>query len=291
VTTSWRQLWIETTAALGGDPEAANEARWLCQEASGLSGAEWALGLDEAPGSRAVTRLDAMVARRRAGEPLQYVIGSWAFRHLELLVDRRVLIPRPETEQVVDVALRVLAGRPRPLVVADLGTGSGAIALALAQELPLTGVEIWATDASPAALDVARANLAGLGRAAANVRVAEGDWFDALPAELRGRLDLVVANPPYVPSGAVLEPAVRDWEPAAALFAGTDGLDAVRVLVRDAPAWLQPGGHLVVEIGAGQGGAAAALAQAAGLVTVAVHPDLAGRDRVLVGRWPSGSVC
>ncbi len=291
MTTTWRQLWIETTAALGGDPESANEARWLCQEASGMSGAEWALGLDDAASTRALAHLDAMVARRRTGEPLQYVLGSWAFRHLELMVDRRVLIPRPETEQVVDVALAVLAGKPRPLLVADLGTGSGAIALSLARELPLTGVEIWATDASPGALDVARANLAGLGRAAANVRVAEGDWFAALPAELRGRLDLVVSNPPYVPSGAVLEPAVRDWEPPLALFAGADGLDALRILAAGAATWLRPGGSLVVEIGADQGGAASALAVATGLGAVVVHPDLAGRHRVLVGCRPGGSVC
>jgi release factor glutamine methyltransferase len=291
VTTSWRQLWIETTAALGGDPEAANEARWLCQEAAGFEGVEWALGLDAAAGTRAVARLDAMVARRRAGEPVQYVVGSWAFRRLDLFVDRRVLIPRPETEQVVDVALAALAGRERPLLVADLGTGSGAIALALAQELPLTGVEIWATDVSPGALDVARANLAGLGRPAANVRLAEGDWFAALPAELRGRFDLVVANPPYVADGDELEPAVREWEPAGALYAGPDGLDAVRVLVAGAAGWLRPGGRLVVELGAGQGSSAAVLAEAAGLVAVAVHPDLAGRDRVLAAARAAGSVC
>jgi release factor glutamine methyltransferase len=291
VTTSWRRLWIETTAALGGDPEAANEARWLCQEAAGVDGPEWALGLDAAAGARAVARLDAMVARRRAGEPVQYVLGSWAFRHLDLLVDRRVLIPRPETEQVVDVALAAVAGRERPLLVADLGTGSGAIALSLAQELPLTGVEIWATDVSSDALDVARANLAGLGRPAANVRLAEGDWFAALPVERRGCFDLVVANPPYVAADDELEPAVRDWEPAGALYAGPDGLDAVRVLVAGAASWLRPGGRLVVEIGAGQGEAAVALAEAAGLVDAVVHPDLAGRDRVLAATRAPGSVC
>jgi release factor glutamine methyltransferase len=291
VTTSWRRLWIETTAELGGDPKAANEARWLCQEAAGLDGPEWALDLEAAAGARAVARLDAMVARRRAGEPVQYVLGSWAFRHLDLLVDRRVLIPRHETEQVVDVALAAVAGRERPLLVADLGTGSGAIALSLAQELPLTGVEIWATDASSDALDVARANLAGLGRPAANVRLAEGDWFAALPVERRGCFDLVVANPPYVADGDELEPAVRDWEPAGALYAGPDGLDAVRVLVAGAADWLRPGGWLVVEIGAGQGQAAVALAQAAGLVDAVVHPDLAGRDRVLAATSAAGSVC
>jgi len=238
-----------------------------------------------------VARLDAMVARRRAGEPLQYVLGAWGFRQLDLLVDRRVLIPRPETEVVVEVALELLVGRERPYVVADLGTGSGAIALSLARELPLTGVEVWATDVSPDALDVARANLAGLGREAVNVRLTEGDWFDALPAALRGRLDLLVSNPPYVADGDALDPAVEEWEPAGALFAGPDGLAAVRVLVDGAVRWLRPGGHLVVELGAGQGDAAAALSRAAGLVAVGVRPDLAGRDRVLVAQRPAGSAC
>jgi release factor glutamine methyltransferase len=291
VTASWRQLWIETAAALGGDVEAANEARWLCQEVSGRDGTEWALALDEAAAERAVARLDAMVARRRAGEPLPYVLGSWGFRLLDLFVDRRVLIPRPETEVVVEVALERLAGRERPLVVADLATGSGAIALSLARELPLTGVEVWATDISTDALDVARANLAGLGREAVNVRLAQGDWFEALPPSLCGRFDLIVANPPYVAEGDELGPGVREWEPPEALFAGADGLDAVRVLVAGAATWLRPGGHLVVEIGAGQGEAAVALAPGAGLVGVAVRPDLAGRPRVLVGRRTGGSGC
>jgi release factor glutamine methyltransferase len=135
---------------------------------------------------------------------------------------------------------------------------------------------------------VARANLAGLGRPAANVRVAEGSWYEALPDELRGRLDLVVSNPPYVADAdPLLEPDVREWEPPGALFAGADGLDAVRVLVAGARAWLRPGGWLVVEIGADQGEAAGALATEAGLEAVEVKKDLAGRERVLVARRPT----
>ena len=228
-----------------------------------------------------------MVARRRAGEPLQYVLGHWSFRRLDLLVDRRVLIPRPETEQVVEVALGLLDGRPRPLVIADLGTGSGAIALSLAVELPVAGVEVWATDVSPDALDVARANLAGIGRAGANVRVVEGDWFDALPADLRGRLDLVVSNPPYVaehdelpPGGAGLGAGRRRCSPAP-----TASTRSARI-VAEAPSWLAPGGWLVTEIGATQGEAVAALARDAGLVDVEVRPDLAGHDRIASpGPW------
>jgi release factor glutamine methyltransferase len=284
VTATWRQLWVETTEQLGGTPEAANEARWLCQEAAGWHGVEWATGLDEAPTVRAVARLDAMIARRRTGEPLQYVLGSWGFRRLDLMVDRRVLIPRPETEEVVGAALELASAMDRPLLVADLGTGSGAIALALADELPLTGVEIWATDCSEDALDVARANLAGLGRPAVNVRLAAGDWFAALPPALLGRFDLIVANPPYVGTDDPLDETVRAWEPADALLAGADGMDALRVLVAGAGDWLRPGGVLVAEIGATQGVGVHALAQERGLVDVEVRPDLAGHDRILIAR-------
>jgi release factor glutamine methyltransferase len=200
------------------------------------------------------------------------------------MVDRRVLIPRPETEEVVGVALEVAYAMERPLLIADLGTGSGAIALALADELPLTGVEIWATDCSPDALDVARANLAGLGRPAVNVRLAAGDWFDALPSDRVGQFNMIVSNPPYVGAGDALDGAVRDWEPADALFAGPDGLDALRVLVGGAARWLRPGGTVVAELGATQALTVAALADDHGLVDIEIRPDLSGRDRILVAR-------
>jgi release factor glutamine methyltransferase len=282
---TWRRLWLEAAEALGGTPEAAVEARWLCQEASGREGAEWLLALDVRASSRPVAHLDAMVARRLRGEPVQYVLGSWPFRRLDLMVDRRVLIPRPETEVVVEAALDVARSMPPPIVVADLGAGSGAMALALADELPLSGVTVWATDVSSDALDVARANLAGLGRPGANVRLAEGSWFDALPTDLGGAIDVLVANPPYVADGAADEAVVR-WEPAGAVFAGRDGLAAIRVLVAGAPKWLRPGGALVLEIGAEQGERAGKLALAAGLEPVDVRPDLAGHDRVLLARRP-----
>jgi release factor glutamine methyltransferase len=284
-TVTWRELWDETAARIGGDA-ARPRARWLCEEASGYEGTEFADVLDRPATQRTVAALDRMVARYLAGEPLQYVLGSWTFRSVSLMVDRRVLIPRPETEQVVEVALGLARSSQRPLTLVDLGTGSGAIALSLAAELPLTGVTVWATDASPDALAVARANLSGIGRAAANVHVVEGRWFDALPSELRGVVDVIVSNPPYVALTDELDAAVRVWEPLDALLAGVDGLDDVRQIVAGAPAWLRPGGWLVVEIGASQGSAVAALAGAAGLADVTVRPDLAGRDRMLVARRP-----
>jgi len=278
-TTSWRQLLAETSTVVG--ERAA--ARWLCEVASGADRIEDVL--DEPATQRMVAHLDAMVARHRAGEPLPYVLGRWSFRHLDLAVDRRVLIPRPETEVVAGLAIDLARSLPRPIVLADLGTGSGAIGLALADELPLVGVTVWLTDASIDALDLARANLAGIGRHAANVRVADGDWFDALPAGTT--LDLAVANPPYVADGAVdLDHAVREWEPHEALFAGPDGLDPIRTIVAAAPRHVRGGGWLVLEIGADQGPVVEQLLRAGGYADVSIRPDLAGRDRVAVGRLP-----
>ena len=225
-----------------------------------------------------------MVTRRAVGEPLQYVLGSWSFRELDLWIDGRVLIPRPETEQVVERALlaaRALLGTERVLRIADLGTGSGAIALSLVSELPLGRAEIWATDLSDDALAVARANLAGVGRRGAAVRVVQGEWFAALPADARGTFDLIVSNPPYVADDEVLPPDVARWEPAEALYAGPTGLEAIEHIVREAAQWLAPHGVLVVEIGETQGDAVAALARAGDFADVTIHQDLAGRDRIL----------
>lgn len=274
----WRQLLHETADAVGARPA----ARWLCEVASGADRLDDVL--DEPATARMVVHLDAMLARLRAGEPLAYVLGRWGFRRLDLAVDRRVLIPRPETEVVAGVAIELArAALPGPVTVADLGTGSGAIGLALADELPLEGVTVWLTDVSSAAIDVARANLAGIGRRAANVRIAEGSWFDALPDGVV--LDVAVANPPYVAEAAGdLDDSVRDWEPHAALFAGRDGLAAIRTIVATAPGHVRSGGWLVLEIGADQGPAVRTLLETASCTDVAIEPDLTGRDRVAVGR-------
>jgi release factor glutamine methyltransferase len=276
----WRSLLAEARRGLP-----AREARWLVEEASGWEGAEHLLHLDDPVTAKAMVRFDAMLARRLAGEPIQYVLGHWPFRTLDLMIDERVLIPRPETEGLVDHALAVLngPGLDGPGLAIDLGTGSGAIALSLVAEHK--DVEVWATDVSADAIAVARANLAGLGgRPARRVRLVAGDWFEGLPNELRGQVRLIVANPPYVAGGDPLPDEVVDWEPAGAIVAGPTGLEAIERIVADAPGWLVDGGALVMEIGETQGPAATALAGAAGFDAVAVHPDLSGRPRVLVAR-------
>jgi release factor glutamine methyltransferase len=285
---SWRRLWTETAAVVDGGRPAA---RWLCEVASGCDGAEFLALLDEPATTRGVAHLDAMLSRLATGEPLQYVLGRWGFRQLDLLVDQRVLIPRPETEGLVEVALDAArrartALADRPLRCVDLGCGSGAIGLALASELPL-GSEIWLTDVSPEALDVARANAAGLGRTATHVHVAHGDWYAALPAALAGSFDVVCSNPPYIAvDDQTVEQVVRQYEPHIALFAPDAGLAAIRAVVDGAPHWLRSGGTVVVEIGSTQADAATVIAERAGLESVAIHPDLAGLPRLLVGRRP-----
>ena len=197
-----------------------------------------------------------MAARRASGEPLQYALDRWGFRSLDLYVDRRVLIPRPETEVLAQLALDECR-RLDAAVAVDLGTGSGALALALAAERP--GLEVWGTDVSADALAVARANLAGLGRAATRVRLADGSWFDALPAELAGRIDVIVTNPPYVAEAemADLPAEVRDWEPREALCSGPTGLEDVEQIVAEAPGWLARPGSLLVELAPHQAATAA----------------------------------
>jgi release factor glutamine methyltransferase len=167
--------------------------------------------------------------------------------------------------------------------VVDLGTGSGAIGLAVATEVP--GAWVWGTDASPGSLAVARANLAGAGSMVSpRVRLAQGSWWEALPGELRGAVDLVVSNPPYVADDEVLPPEVADWEPLDALRAGPTGLEALEVVVAGAVEWLARPGALVVEVAPQQAPAVTALAAGAGFGEVEVRDDLAGRPRAVVGR-------
>jgi release factor glutamine methyltransferase len=268
----------------------SREATWIIEYASTEAGGD---------GHRTVELARELAARRGAGEPLQYVLGLWSFRNLELVVDPRVLIPRPETEQVVEVALGHMARMAfehsggRALVGADLGTGSGAIALSLAAEVPIAaGWEIWATDASTDALDVARVNVTTLvaerPEIADRVHLVHGSWFAALPRDLMGRLDLVVSNPPYVATHELddLDPEVREWEPRSALVAprgasGVAGMADIESVIAGAGRWLRPGGALVVELDPRQAYAAVDAARRAGFSKVGTARDLAGRLRML----------
>jgi release factor glutamine methyltransferase len=287
-TVTWRELLAEAEARLAAaDVRSAQaDARWIVADCldvapSGLSGA-----LNELATERGVARLDEMVRRRAQGEPLQYVLGSWGFRTLDLLVDDRVLIPRPETETVVEVALAELdrlGGSERATRVLDLGTGSGAIALSIAVERVRT--EVWATDASDGALAVARANIAGVGRPGARVRTARGDWFAALPAHLRGGFDLVVSNPPYVATAVELPTEVAGWEPTSALWSGDDGTTDLRRIVAEAPDWLDRDGVLVCELSPEQADTMAELARGH-FDEAEIADDLTGRARALVARRP-----
>jgi release factor glutamine methyltransferase len=285
---TWIQLHGEAAARLGSRAE----ARWLVEEVTGERWPAATASAADGVSARDRNRFEALVARRAAGEPLQYVLGRWQFRTLDLMVDRRVLIPRPETEQVVEVALTELdalaSDRPAGaggMVAVDLGTGSGAIALSLAAER--TRLLVWATDVSPGALNVAAANLAGLGGwAAARVRLAQGWWWAAVPEDLEGRIDLVVSNPPYISSADMtsLDAEVAEWEPPLSLEAGPTGLEALHEILTGAGHWLRPGGALVVEISPHQAHQAVELAREGGLVGAGVRADLTGRDRALVAR-------
>jgi release factor glutamine methyltransferase len=244
-------------------------------------------------------RFDAYLRRREACEPVAYIRGVRAFRTIALEVTPAVLIPRPETETLVDVALEALGGKVGPgaaatpgllePLVLDMGTGSGCIALALAAEDP--SVRVVAVDVDEAAVEVARRNAARLGLGG-RVDFACGDLFAALPP--KQRFDVIVSNPPYIPAAEyeTLEPNVREYEPRLALHGGEDGLDVYRRLVPEAAPRLRPGGTLAVEVGAGQAAAVRALFAAAGAFAAAQErPDLGGIPRVVFAtRAPAGSV-
>jgi release factor glutamine methyltransferase len=279
---TWRELLDQTRAVVGEQ----NVALWLCEEAAGCEGTEFREQLDTLVSERSGLQHSSMLARYRAGEPLQYVLGHWSFRHIDLMVDRRVLIPRPETELIVDIVLNHARNISDPMIL-DLGTGSGAIGLSVLHELISAAPRVWLTDASVDALDVARSNLAGIGRAGRGAHLALGEWFNAVPEDLRGCFDAIVSNPPYIAEGdAELDESVREWEPLSALISGHDGLHDLRIIVGEAPHWLGSGGLLVVEIGHTQAESVAALFNSAGFINVAAHKDLAGRNRFVSGCRP-----
>ncbi len=232
-----------------------------------------------------VATIRAAAARRGQGEPLAYCVGRAAFRELVLAVDHRVLIPRPETEVVVEEALRVCADRPGGIAV-DIGTGSGAIALSLATEGRFD--RVIATDVSLDALGVARANAEAVSPETPVELCAGADLAPVSSLKLHGPgARVIVSNPPYIAytEAAALPASVRAWEPPVALFADHDGMARYEALVAGAPAVLEPGGWLVLELDATRAARTADLARAHGYHEVRVVRDLAGRDRVLVARW------
>ncbi|MFL6588039.1 MAG: peptide chain release factor N(5)-glutamine methyltransferase [Luteimonas sp.] len=258
----------------------ATDARWLLAHAAGRS-QTWlyAHARDPAPEGVAAC-FEALVARRAAGEPVAYLTGVRGFWGFDLAVTPATLIPRPETELLVELALARLPDTAARVV--DLGTGSGAIALAIARERP--DAAVLATDASPDALAVARANAQALGLT--RVRFAHGDWYAPLD---HARFDVIASNPPYIEDADPhLAQGDLRFEPASALSSGADGLDAIRILAAGAPAHLAPGGWLLIEHGLAQGAAVRALFEQAGLVEVITERDLEARDRVTLGRAPGG---
>jgi release factor glutamine methyltransferase len=273
-----RPVLRRLTALLGanGVETPQTDAELLVSHVLGLTRSELQM-----MGARRLTEseladLGALADRRARREPLQYVLGEWGFRRLLLTVDRRALIPRPETEVVVERVLALVDGTKEPSVL-DVGTGSGAIALAIADEHP--GARVTGIDASADALSLARENAERCGLA---VQLELRDALDGLPA---GPWDVVVSNPPYVPAAdrESLAPEVRDWEPADALFAnGPDGV--TEQVARNARGVLVEGGGLVLEVGDDGAADVASLLDALGYSSVRVTKDLAGRDRVVEGR-------
>lgn len=255
------------------------DAEWLLVRALG-QGRTWLYAHgDDIADAALVDRFQALVARRAAGEPVAYLTGRRGFWRFDLTVTPATLIPRPETELLVELALARLPG-DCDLRIADLGTGSGAIALALAHERPRA--RLVATDASDGALAIALGNAGALG--IGNIEFRCGDWLAPLSGE---RFDLIASNPPYIASDDPhLDEGDLRFEPAAALASGRDGLDAIRGIVRDASLHLVAGGWLLLEHGLEQGDAVRTLLRAAGFGEVATERDLEGRDRVTLGRMP-----
>ncbi len=258
------------------------DAELLVQHVLGCGRTELFSSPERALSEDQVHLLEELVGRRGGGEPFQYLTRRQAFRCLDLLVGPGVLVPRPETEIVVEHALSAIAGVTAPSV-ADLGTGSGAIALAVATERP--DAQVWATEISPEAAAWARRNVERV--APGRVRVLEGDLFEPLPDELAGRLDLVVTNPPYLSHADLDEvaPDVADHEPRVATVAGPTGLEIAKRVAIESLKWLAPGGWLVLETHPGQVGRLASLLGAS-YAEVSLHEDLTGALRVAEGHRP-----
>jgi release factor glutamine methyltransferase len=269
----------EVVARLAGAgvPTPAVDAAWLVLHVTGWGRTDLRAHGDRPLPDAAAAALAPLVERRCAREPLQLLLGTVGFRHLDVAVRPGVFIPRPETE--------VLAGEaidrtPRGGLVVEPCTGTGAIACAVATE---AGATVHATDVSPVAVALARDNAEAAG---AGVVVHRGDLLAPLPADLRGRVDVLVSNPPYLADGelAGLEPEVVAWDPHAALVSGPTGHEVSDRLIAEAPTWLRPGGWLLLEVDAARGPETAARCRAAGYVETALVADLTGAERIVVAR-------
>lgn len=258
------------------------DAELLLGKVTGLSRVQMVIDPERPLQKAELASYKALHQRRRAGEPVAYLLGVREFYGRPFRVDPRVLIPRPDTETLVEVALARTRAVSLCARVLDLCTGSGCVAVSLARERPTT--RVLGVDISEGALAVACENALRLG--AVNAGFLRSDLFAALPPA--ARFDLITANPPYIPDPEIpeLQPDIRDYEPRVALSGGTDGLDLVRRIVTDAPGRLEPGGVLAMEVGAGQAPAVAALFEHAGLQEVTRTRDLGGHERVVSGVRP-----
>jgi release factor glutamine methyltransferase len=267
-----------------GVPEAAASAEVLFSELLGIGRAE--IGLYREPLTQEQSALyEAWISRRLGREPVQRILGYAYFRDLILYLNGEALIPRPDTESVVDAALERVDERGQPCRVLDIGTGSGAIAISIAQERPLC--EVHATDISEAVLEIARHNAE---RNRAIVQFHRADVASGLES-LEGSVDLLVSNPPYVDEGSAarkLAPEVREWDPPAALYSGADELAFFRRLFAEVPPLLRNDADVVLEVGDGQAEKVLDLGRKAGFVPLGTRPDLAGTPRVVLLRWNKG---
>jgi release factor glutamine methyltransferase len=267
-----------TRLTIAGIDTPQREARLLLAHVTESEATDLALNPDRIVSDKDAACFTDLVARRETHEPFAYITGRRDFWTLELEVSPDTLIPRPDTETLVEAALKFAGSPAAPLSILDLGTGSGAILLALLAELPRA--EGFGVDVSDGALAVARRNAlrAGLG---ARARFARSSWW----SHVSGTFDLIVSNPPYIPSADIsgLDADVRDYEPRLALDGGPDGLGAYRAILSVVLAHLSPGGALIVEVGAGQAGDVAAMMRASGLSETAIRRDLGGHERVVTG--------
>ena len=281
---------VSVILAAAGVPSPEVDARWLVAHAAG---ADPRVCGDRRLEAGASDVLDGLVRRRAGREPLQLVLGETAFRTLRLRCAAGAFVPRPETEVVAGIAIDAARGAPRPALVGEPCTGTGAIACSVAAEVP--GARVMAGDLDPRAVAAARINVRRLCEGVAGppgpapgatVEVRQGDLLDGLPDRVRGRLDVLVANPPYLAAAerATWPPEVARHDPARALVGGPDGHEVVAALTAAAPSWLRDGGTLVVEIDERRAEEACAVARRAGLVDVHVVADLAGAPRALVAR-------